>query len=160
MSWHSRISRLAPCTSRETTLDRKSLPLSPSWSIRKLGDTTDIYILMSEICYLPGYPTISYALCIVMIFLCNFCIAVCLPCFYVLEHRYALSFSLKSSSKRTPPGSPTGPYGESRPLTKRGIAMANYPQELARDAVCQSHTGHMTGLRFLPARPLRLNTNE
>ena len=27
--------------------------------------------------------------------------------------------------------------------------MANYPQELAQDAVCQSHTGHMTGLWFL-----------
>ena len=38
--------------------------------------------------------------------------------------------------------------------------MANYPQELAQDAVCQSHTSHMTGLWFLPARPQRLNTNE
>ena len=38
--------------------------------------------------------------------------------------------------------------------------MANYPQELAQDAVCQSHTGHMTGLWFLSVRPLRLNTNE
>ena len=38
--------------------------------------------------------------------------------------------------------------------------MANYSQELAQDAVCQSHTGHMTGLWFLPAQPLRLNTNE
>ena len=38
--------------------------------------------------------------------------------------------------------------------------MANYPQELAQDAVCQSHTGHMIGLWFLPTRPLRLNTNE
>ena len=38
--------------------------------------------------------------------------------------------------------------------------MANYPQELGQDAVCQSHTGHMTGLWFLPTRPLRLNTNE
>ena len=38
--------------------------------------------------------------------------------------------------------------------------MANYLQELAQDAVCQSHTSHMTGLWFLPARPLRLNTNE
>ena len=38
--------------------------------------------------------------------------------------------------------------------------MANYPQELAQDAVCHSHTGHMTGLWFLPARPLRLNTNK
>ena len=34
------------------------------------------------------------------------------------------------------------------------------PQELAQDAACQSHTGHMTGLWFLPTRPLRLNTNE
>ena len=33
-------------------------------------------------------------------------------------------------------------------------------QELAQDAVCQSHTGHMNGLWFLPTRPLRLNTNE
>ena len=38
--------------------------------------------------------------------------------------------------------------------------MANYPQELAQDAVCQSHTGHRTGLWFLPTRPLRLNTND
>ena len=38
--------------------------------------------------------------------------------------------------------------------------MANYPQELAQDAVCQSHTGHITGLWFLPTRPLRLSTNE
>ena len=29
--------------------------------------------------------------------------------------------------------------------------MANYPQELAQDVVCQSHTGHMTGLWFLPS---------
>jgi len=32
-----------------------------------------------------------------------------------------------------------------------GKAMANYPQELAQDAVCQSHAGHMTGLWFLPS---------
>ena len=38
--------------------------------------------------------------------------------------------------------------------------MTNYPQELAQDAVCQNHTGHVTGLWFLPTRPLRLNTNE
>ena len=38
--------------------------------------------------------------------------------------------------------------------------MTNYPKELVQDAVCQSHTGHMIGLWFLPARPLRLNTNE
>jgi len=30
-------------------------------------------------------------------------------------------------------------------------AMANYPQEISQDAVCQSHTGHMTGLWFLPS---------
>ena len=36
----------------------------------------------------------------------------------------------------------------------------NYPQEFAQDAVCQNHTGHRTGLWFLPTRPLRLNTNE
>ena len=41
-----------------------------------------------------------------------------------------------------------------------GKAMANYPQELAQDAVCQKHTVHMTGLWFLPARPQRLITNE
>jgi len=29
--------------------------------------------------------------------------------------------------------------------------MANYPQKLAHDAVCQSHTGHMTGLWFMPS---------
>ena len=38
--------------------------------------------------------------------------------------------------------------------------MAKYPQELAQDAVCQSHTGRMTALWFLPTRPLRLITNE
>ena len=27
-----------------------------------------------------------------------------------------------------------------------GKAMANYSQELAQDAVCQSNTGHMNGL--------------
>jgi hypothetical protein len=45
-------------------------------------------------------------------------------------------------------------------MIRWGKAMANYPQELAQDAVCQSHTGHMTGLWFLPTRPLRLNANE
>jgi len=30
-------------------------------------------------------------------------------------------------------------------------AMANYSQELAQAAVCQSHTGHMTGFWFLPS---------
>jgi len=38
--------------------------------------------------------------------------------------------------------------------------MTNYPQELAQDTVCQSHTGHMTGLWFLPTPLLSLNTNE
>ena len=28
--------------------------------------------------------------------------------------------------------------------------MANYPQDVAQDAVYQSHTGHMTVLWFLP----------
>jgi len=32
--------------------------------------------------------------------------------------------------------------------------MANYPQELAQDAVCQSHSDHMNVLWFLPTRPL------
>jgi len=38
--------------------------------------------------------------------------------------------------------------------------MANYTEGLAQDAVCQSHTVHMTGLWFLPAQPLKLNANE
>ena len=38
--------------------------------------------------------------------------------------------------------------------------MANYPQELAQDAMCQSHTGHMTGPWFLRTLPLRLNADE
>ena len=46
------------------------------------------------------------------------------------------------------------------PGVESGNAMANYPQELAEDAVCQSHTGHMTGLWFLPARPLTLTRTE
>ena len=41
-----------------------------------------------------------------------------------------------------------------------GESNGKLPQELAQDAVCQSHTGHVTGLWFLPVRPLRLNTNE
>jgi len=44
--------------------------------------------------------------------------------------------------------------------TLRWETMANYPQEFAQDAVCQSHTRHMNGLWFLPARPPRLNTDE
>ena len=40
------------------------------------------------------------------------------------------------------------------------LFLCDYPQELAQGAVCQSHTGHMTGLWFLLSRPLRLNTNE
>ena len=34
---------------------------------------------------------------------------------------------------------------------KAGKTMANYPQELAQDAVYQTHTGHVTGLWFLPS---------
>jgi len=41
-----------------------------------------------------------------------------------------------------------------------GKTMVNYPQALAQDAVCQSHTGHMTGLWFLPSPAFKLNTNE
>jgi hypothetical protein len=52
------------------------------------------------------------------------------------------------------------PGGESGNILRRGKAMANYPQELVQNAVYQSHTGHMTGLWFLSARPVRLNTNE
>jgi len=36
-------------------------------------------------------------------------------------------------------------YDENKNM-KSFSAMANHPQELAQDAVCQSHTGHMTGL--------------
>jgi len=36
-----------------------------------------------------------------------------------------------------------------------GKAMANDPQELAQDAVCQRHTGHMNGLWFLPSRAFK-----
>jgi len=32
-----------------------------------------------------------------------------------------------------------------------GKLMANYLQEFAQDALCQSQTGHMTGLWFLPS---------
>jgi len=31
-----------------------------------------------------------------------------------------------------------------------GKAMANYPPELAQDAMCQNHTSHMIGFWFLP----------
>jgi len=41
-----------------------------------------------------------------------------------------------------------------------GKAMANYPQELAQDAAYQSHTGHLTGLWFLPKLTQGLNTNN
>jgi hypothetical protein len=37
--------------------------------------------------------------------------------------------------------------------------MANYPKELAQDAAYQSHTGHLTGLWFLPKLAQGLNTN-
>ena len=38
--------------------------------------------------------------------------------------------------------------------------MANYPSELAQDAACQSHTGRLTGLWFLPKLAQGLNTNN
>ena len=43
---------------------------------------------------------------------------------------------------------------------KAGESNGKLPLITFQDAVFQSHTGHMTGLWFLPARPLRLNTNE
>jgi len=33
----------------------------------------------------------------------------------------------------------------------KGKGMAIYPKELAQDEVCQGHTGHMTGLWFVPS---------
>jgi len=42
---------------------------------------------------------------------------------------------------------------------KAGESSGKLPPRLVQDAVCQSHTGDMTGLWFLP-RPSRLNTNE
>jgi hypothetical protein len=30
--------------------------------------------------------------------------------------------------------------------------MANYPSELAQNAVCQSHTGHLIGMALVPAK--------
>ena len=36
--------------------------------------------------------------------------------------------------------------------------MANYPQELAQDAACQSHTGRLTGLWFLLKLAQGMNT--
>jgi len=41
-----------------------------------------------------------------------------------------------------------------------GKTMANYPQELVRMQCAKSHIGSITGLWFLPDRPLGLNTNE
>jgi hypothetical protein len=38
-------------------------------------------------------------------------------------------------------------------------AMANYSKELAQNAACQSHTGHLTGLWFLPKPAQGLNSN-
>ena len=38
--------------------------------------------------------------------------------------------------------------------------MANYPSELAQDAVYQSHTGCLTGLWFMPRLTERLTSNN
>ena len=54
----------------------------------------------------------------------------------------------------------TGTWRRKWERLKAGESNGKLPPALAQDAVCQSHTGHMTGLWFLPARPLRLNTNE
>jgi hypothetical protein len=37
--------------------------------------------------------------------------------------------------------------------------MANYPEELAQNAACQSHFGRLTELWFLPKPAHGLNTN-
>jgi hypothetical protein len=44
----------------------------------------------------------------------------------------------------------------------QGKAMANYPLEIAQNAACQSHTGRLTGLWFLPkpAQGLNINVTE
>ena len=55
---------------------------------------------------------------------------------------------------------PTGTWRRKWERLKAGESNGKLPQELAQDAVCQSRIGHMTGLWFLPARPLRLNTNK
>ena len=52
------------------------------------------------------------------------------------------------------------PGGDKWERLKAGESNGKLPPRIAQDAVYQSHTGHMTGLWFLPARPLRLNTNE
>ena len=44
--------------------------------------------------------------------------------------------------------------------TKLAFKLSVLLAKFGQDAVCQSHTGHMTELWFLPARPLKLNTNE
>jgi hypothetical protein len=38
--------------------------------------------------------------------------------------------------------------------------MANYPQSLAQNAECESVTGRLTGLWFLPKPAQGLNTNQ
>ena len=52
------------------------------------------------------------------------------------------------------------PGGDKWERLKAGESNGKLPLRIAQDAVCQSHTGHMTGLWFLPPRPLRLHTNE
>jgi len=52
------------------------------------------------------------------------------------------------------------PGGDKWERLKAGESNGKLPPRIAQDAVCQIHTGHMTGLWFLPAWPLRLNTNE
>ena len=54
----------------------------------------------------------------------------------------------------------TGTWRRKWERLKFGESNGTLPPRTCQDAVCQSHTGHMTGLWFLPARPLRLNTDE
>ena len=52
------------------------------------------------------------------------------------------------------------PGGDKWERLKAGESNGKLPPRIAQDAMRQSRTGHMTGLWFLPARLLRLNTNE
>jgi len=69
---------------------------------------------------------------------------------FVVQNFVAKSFTYFFTQKVTH-FIPEGKINKYMISSIRGKAMANYPQELAQDAVCQIHTGHMTGLWFLPS---------
>ena len=54
----------------------------------------------------------------------------------------------------------TGTWRRKWELLKAGERNGKLPPRFHKDAACQSHTGHMTGLWFLPTRLLRLNVND